>query len=102
MYGQNIILIGTVCSQDKSTSTIKWQLALTNNMKIVAALAICFNTLFMALNGVHDDNKSSFAMAYPWIFKNASIIGFKISDLENGIKLTHSEMLDGRIDKLFY
>jgi hypothetical protein len=102
MYSQNIILIGTVCSQDKSLSSINWQLKITNFMKIVAALAICLNTLFMAASGVHEDKKSGFAKDYPWLFDNSSFIGLKIPDFDNGKKLTHSEILDERKEKLFF
>ena len=103
MYSQNIILIGTVCSQDKSISSIKRQLTITNMMKLVAALAICLDTVFMALVGAHaDEKKSGFAKAYPWLFDNSSIIGLKIPEFDNGIKLTVTEMEDARRDKLFY
>ena len=65
-------------------------------MKIVAALAICLDTLFMAFSGVHGGKKSHFAIDYPWLFNNASIIGLKIPDFEHGIKLSSDDLLVAR------
>ena len=91
LYVQNIILIGSVCSQDKSISNIKWQLKITWCMKTFASVAILLDTIFMAMVGIHSDNdKSSFAKEYPWFYKNLSFLGLKTSEYHSDGKLKNT------------
>jgi hypothetical protein len=55
-------------------------------MKIIAALVIALDTIFMALVGVHEDNHNSkFRKDYPWLYKNLSFYGLKVSDANHDL-----------------
>jgi len=70
-------------------------------MKIIAALAIVLDTVFMALVGVHTENtESGFAKNNPWLYQNLSFIGLRVSD--NSDKLDHKEKLGLIKDKLYF
>jgi hypothetical protein len=72
-------------------------------MKIIAALALVIDVVFMGVIGLHESNeKDSFAMKNPGLYKNLTYFGLRIADNVNGKALTVDERMKLVKDKLFF